>query len=630
MAIADPPAASSAPPPPPRRFAVGVGDRIFRALCQLAGLTVLAIAALLVVVLVIQAWPALSRAGELNVFTSSDWNPSKGSYGAMTFVYGTLITSAIAMLVAVPLGVGSAAFLSEIAPRAVRKVCSFLLELLAAIPSVVYGFWAKAFLAPAVLWVLQALHVPVNEGLGGEGLLSAGLVLSIMILPYITAVSYDVCQAVPRSQREGALALGATRWQTIWQVVLPYARAGIVAGCFLALGRALGETMAVTMVVGNAEALNFSPASAGDTIPSIIAKGLPEAGAGDDKRSVLIALGVLLLLITLVTNVVARLMIRWASRPRVKSGPPVELPDDLPPPSPPSPEKTDAARRRAWLTDRLMTGVLAGCQLVTVVPLFLILGYIAYRGAGYVSLSFFTQLPPPLDEPGGLGQAVVGSLMLVALAAVCAVPVGILAAVYLAEYRTSRLAGPVRFVAELMGGVPSIVIGVYGYAMLVYPFWAPGQRFGFSAWAGSFALGVLMLPVVIRAAEEAMKLVPRGLREASYALGATQWQTVVRVIVPAALPAILTGVLLAVGRVAGETAPLILTASQSKFWPKSPSEPTASLPLFVYEYSKNTFDPDQVRLGWAGAFVLLVAVLLLNITTRLVAGKRVVDASRAD
>ena len=617
------------PPPEPRPSAVSWGDTLFRALCHAAGWFVLVVAAMLVLVLVIQSWPILSRLWELQLLTSSNWDPNRGSYGALTFIYGTVVTSAIAMLVAVPLGVGSAAFLSEIAPRSVRKVCSFLLELLAAIPSVVFGFWAKVFLAPGLFAVFEFVGVPgLQQGAGGQGILAAGLVLAIMILPYITAVSYDVCQAVPRSQREGALALGATRWQTIWKVVLPYARAGIIAACFLALGRAFGETMAVTMVIGNADYLSFSPAATGDTIPSVIAKGLHEASG--DRRAALITLGLLLLMLTLITNVTARVLIAWASRPRVRGGAAVQVGDDLPPP-PPLPEaRIVAARRRAQFVNRLMTYVLAGCQLVTIVPLFLILGYISYRGAAEVNWAFFTNLPPPLGEPGGLGHAVVGSLMLVAMASVFAVPIGVLAAVYLAEYRNSRLVGPVRFVAELLGGVPSIVIGVFGYALLVHPFWAPGQNWGFSGWAGSFALGVMMLPVVIRAAEEAMKLVPRGLREASYALGATQWQTVVRVIIPAALPAILTGILLAVGRVAGETAPLLLTARGSNFWPRSMSDPMPSVPYFIYDFSRNAVDPEQMRLGWAAAFVLLVAVLLLNITTRLVAGKRVVDASRAD
>jgi phosphate transport system permease protein len=206
-----------------------------------------------------------------------------------------------------------------------------------------------------------------------------------------------------------------------------------------------------------------------------------------------------------------------------------------------------------------------------------------------------------------------------------------MAAILLAEYRNSPLVGPVRFVSELLGGVPSIVIGVFAFALLVYPFWLqPGQRgWGYSAWAGAFALGVMMLPVVIRSAEEAMRLVPTSLREGSYALGASRRQTVLKVVIPAALPAIITGVLLAVGRVAGETAPLILTARGSQYLARSLSDPTPSLPYYVYDFATK---PDEVRknLAWAGAFVLVVVVLLLNVGTRLLAGKRVVAASRAD
>jgi phosphate transport system permease protein len=616
----------TSPPAPASPARTSAGDRAFSGLCQSSGVFVLAVAAALVVVLVHQAWPALTRFGELRVLTSANWDPDRGAYGSLLFVYGTLATSAIAMLVAVPLGVGAAAYLSEIAPPRVRKVSSFLLELLAAIPSVIFGFWAVEFLAKRGL-------APTYDFFGlkhqsGEGIVAAGLVLAVMILPYITALSFDVCQAVPRSQREGSLSLGATRWQTIWRVVLPYARPGIIAACFLALGRAIGETMAVTMVIGNAQHLDFSLTATGDSIPSIIAKQLHETTPGDPKRSVLIALGLVLLAITLVTNVAARLLVRWASKPHARAGRQIQVADIAAPPAR-DPAEVEAARKRAARRDRVMTRVLGVCQLLTVVPLFLILGYIAYKGAGQVTAAFFTNLPN--DQPPGLYHALVGSVTLVALASAFAIPVGVAAAVLLSEYRNNRLVAPVRFVAELLGGVPSIVIGVFGYALLVYPFWlAPGAKgWGYSAWAGAFALGVMMLPVVIRSAEEAMRLVPNSLREASYALGASRWQTVLKVVIPAALPAIITGVLLAVGRIAGETAPLILTARGSQYVAHSLSDPTPSLPYYVYDFAKR---PDEARknLAWAGAFVLVVVVLLMNVSVRLLAGKRVVAAARAD
>ena len=612
------------------------GDRIFRWCCQSSGVFLLGVAAALVGVLLIQAWPFLTGPNAGQLLTSAKWEPGKDRYGALVFVYGTLATSLIAMLIAVPLGIGSAAFLSEIAPAGVRRICGFLLELLAAIPSIVYGFWAKTFLAKyGLLPLFDALGLENSSS--GQGILAAGVVLAIMVLPYITAVSFDVCQAVPRSQREAALSVGATRWQTIWRVVLPFARPGIIAACFLALGRAVGETMAVTMVISNGQYLPESLAQVlsgtGDTIPSAIAKSLHETTAADEqKRSALISLGLLLLVLTLAMNLLARLLIAWASRPRVKPDRrPILLGGRLAEVPPPSPENLAKARRRAARTNRLMTGVLAAAQILTVVPLFLILGYITYMGAGRVNRDLFTHLPYDPTGPG-LANAIVGSAMLVGLASLFAIPVGLLAAIFLAEFRNNWLARPVRFVAEMLGGVPSIVVGVFGYTLLVRPFWLkPGEpSLGFSGWAGAFALAVMMLPVIVRSAEEALRLVPGGLREASYALGASRRQTVFRVILPAALPAIVTGVLLAVGRVAGETAPLILTAGDTKLFPESPGGPTPALPYYIYmfvEFGGRSIDTD---LAWAGAFVLLMMVLLLNLGTRLLSGKRVVAASRAD
>jgi phosphate transport system permease protein len=623
--------AATSPPPPRPAARASVGDVLFRMLCQSAGGFVLLVALSLVGVLVWQSRPFLFGSNPTQLFTSSEWNPSKGQYGALVFIYGTIATAFVAMVVAVPLGVGAAAYLAEIATGRIRVVCTFLLELLAAIPSVVYGFWGIEFLArrgtrPFFEWL------GLENTAAGQGILAAGLVLAVMVLPYITAVSFDVCRSVPRSQREGSLALGATRWQTIWRVVLPYARPGIVAACFLALGRAVGETMAVTMVIGNAQELQFSPAGTGDAIPSAIAKILPETAPTDKiKRAALVSLGLLLLLITLVTNVSARLLIRWLGSARKVS--PIPESDEvagpradivLPNPAPMDPAKAAAARRRQLRVDSVMRVVLALCQLVTVIPLFLILGYISWQGAAGVDWKFFTK---EADE-GGLGHAIAGSLRLVGLATVFAVPIGILAAVLLSEYRDRRFVPAVRFVAEQLGGVPSIVIGVFAYAVLVFPIWST-KPWGFSAWAGAFALGVMMLPVVIRASEEAMRLVPNGLREASYALGASRWQTVVRVIVPAALPAIITGVLLAVGRIAGETAPLLLTAYGSNYWPRSLGESTPFLPYYIFNYSKMPDGSDEIRLAWAAAFVLLMLVILLNVVTRLAAGKRVVAASQA-
>ena len=595
------------------RAAWGAGsltDGLFRQIAQSSALLVVLLVVLIVVLLSLQAWPAIRGLG-ISVLASSDWDPAHEQFGGLPFLYGSIVTSVLAMLLAAPLGVGAATFLAEVAPGWLRRSGSFLVELLAAIPSVVYGFWGIYFLAPNVQ---KLFHLLGGPNVGGKGLFSASLILAIMIVPYIAAVSYDVCQAVPRAQREGALALGATRWQTIWGVVLPYARPGIVGGCFLALGRAIGETMAVTMLVGNAPIIEMLPFGRGYTIPSLLAQKLPSSGSFMEDAA-LIELSLLLFVLTIAMNSLARVLIRRVGRAANRQR---QLPG-----------KRFLA---PFYVNQLMTGVLSLCLILTCLPLFLILGYIAYRGIGSVSWDFFTQLPRPQGEAGGgLANALAGSGILVGLATLLALPIGLLAAVFVSEYRTSRLAPVVRFFGELLGGVPSIVIGTFIYAF-VRQFIEAGmipKREQFSGWAGAFALALLMVPIFMRAAEEALKLVPQSLRNASYALGAHRWQTVLRVIVPAALPALVTAAFLAIARIAGETAPLLMTAFGNDRWAVNPSDQMGFLPLYIYQYSMSG-DPLFEKQAWAAALVLLAFVILLNAGIRILTGKRIVLAGRAE
>jgi phosphate transport system permease protein len=621
---------------------LGIGsptDWIFRQLAQSSALVVLLLVLLIVALLSLQAWPALRGVG-VSILVRRDWDPTHDRFGGLSFIYGSIVTSLIAMLIAVPLGVGTATFLAEIAPVWLRRGGAFLVELLAAIPSVVYGFWGIYFLAPNVQKLFNLMGGP---NVGGKGLFAAGLILAIMIVPYIAAVSYDVCQAVPRAQREGALALGATRWQTIWRVVLPYARPGILGGCFLALGRAIGETMAVTMLIGNAPVLEMLPFGRGYTIPSLLAQKLPSSSSLMED-SALIEMSLLLFVLTIVMNSVARLLI-WRVGGSSKKGIGTRflsglgrgqdetrsVGDSVP---------TQSVETRGWrkrlptpfFVNQLMTGMLALCLVVTCVPLFLILGYIAYRGFGSVTWDFFTKLPRPQGEAGGgLANAIVGSGIIVGLATLLALPVGLLAAIFLSEYRTSRVAPVIRFFGELLGGVPSIVVGTFVYAFVRLFIQAdllrPRQQF--SAWAGACALAIMMVPILMRASEEALKMVPQTLRNASYALGAHQWQTVLRVIVPAALPAIITGTFLAIARIAGETAPLLMTAFGNDRWAFSPNEKMGFLPLYIYQYSTSS-DAIFEKQAWAAALVLLAFVMLLNVGIRMMTGKRVMLASRAE
>ncbi len=269
--------------------------------------------------------------------------------------------------------------------------------------------------------------------------------------------------------------------------------------------------------------------------------------------------------------------------------------------------------RTIWrkLLSGVMLSLTGACALVTVSALFVILGYLAWYGAGNLHWSFFTQLPAPVGETGGgIAHAIVGSAKMLLLAAAVGVPVGLLGAVYLAEFASSIPAFLVRYAADMLNGVPSIVIGIFAYTIVVLP------MHHFSAYAGGFALGVMMIPIILRSCEEFLRTVPRSLREGAMAVGASKWRTIATVVIPAALSGILTAILLAVARVAGETAPLIFTAFGNQFWAKGLGQPTAALPVVIYNYALSPYD-DWHRQAWAAGLVLIALVVVINVLTRL-------------
>lgn len=625
------------------------------------------IAGLLMLVLLLESWSALNRLGPA-FLVSSDWDVAGRKFGALPFIYGTIVTSILAMVIAVPLGVGAAACLAEIAPAWFRTWATFLIELLAAIPSVVYGFWGIFFLVP----VLQPFFSAIGAGsTGGRGLFTAGLLLALMIVPYITALSYDAIRSVSNAQRQACLALGASRWQTIWGVILPNARSGILGGCLLGLGRAIGETMAVAMVIGNDPRIG-SLFGLGYSIPSVLANQMP--GENQMHRSALVALGLVLFAISLGINVIARWILkgerRKSKKPSLRS---LAVADKVPTPvanqsaSIPDSHKTAAEARLDLLElifsekllarqklnrgiNVLMTLVLAICVGILLVPLFHIFGYVTWAGATNLSPQFFMSDLASLNvAEKGLGHAILGTFILVLVATLMGTPIGVLGAIYLVEYRKSRLAHVTRFVAELLVGVPSVLVGLFIYALLIQPASNPDSalwsvpvvaqvlwffnQIGWlvphpSGWAGAVALAVMLMPVVLRTSEEALRTVPDSLRRASYALGATSAQTVLRVIVPAAATAMVTGVFLGMARIAGETAPLLFTAGSSNFWPEDGmGEKMPFLTYYIYTYSTGDQESEK-RMAWAGAFVLLSFVMLVNIVMRLLSGRRDVAASR--
>jgi phosphate transport system permease protein len=521
----------------------------------------------------------------------------------------------LALLVAVPTGIGLALFLTQFAPDWFRSIASFPIELLAGIPSVVYGLWGLAVLVPLLRNTVEPAlaaslgFLPFFQGAPiGLGYLAAGLLLSLMILPTITSLSVEVLRTVPQGLREGALALGATRTEMVRMTVLPYARTGILGAVLLGLGRALGETMAVTMVIGNSSGLSLSLFSPGYTLPSVIANEFAEA-SGSAHTSALAGLGLLLFLVTVALNVFARLLLRRISRqgpggPAAKSG------------------KSKSVSTNSWISvslvrrhllDKLLVGLCGFALVCAVVPLASLLWLVLSRGFAGLSWAFLTHLPAPVGETGGgVANALVGSFQIVGLAGLIGVPLGVGAGLFLAEQGSSRWGDVVRFIAEVLSGVPSIVVGIVAYGLLVLP------MHRFSALAGSLALAVLMVPGLARSTEELVRLVPGSLREGSLALGVPEWRTSLFVVLRTATAGIMTAILMALARAVGETAPLLFTSLGNQFWNLRPDQPTATLTVQIFNFAVSPYE-DWQRQAWSAALVLLLVVGALSTLARLLA-----------
>jgi len=267
----------------------------------------------------------------------------------------------------------------------------------------------------------------------------------------------------------------------------------------------------------------------------------------------------------------------------------------------------------------IMSGIAGLFTLLAIIPLFIILTYLLTKGISSLSASVFTELPPPpLVDGGGFGNAILGTVIMVGIGALISVPIGVMAAIYLSEFNEGKAAELIRFATNVLSGVPSIIVGVFAYSAIVL------TTKNYSAWAGGFALAILMLPIIVRTTDESLKLVPQEVRQASVGIGANQYQTVLQVVLPAALPAIITGVTLSVARAAGETAPLLFTALFTQYWPNWDNllvEPTASLAVLVYNFAIVPFK-NQQDLAWAAAFILVLLVLITSVISRLATAKR--------
>lgn len=607
---------------------------------------------------------AIKEIGILDFLFGDVWRPSGGDYGALPLITGSILVTLGSMVLAVPVGIACAIYISEIAPAKLRTTLKPVVELFSAIPSVVFGFVGMMVIVPA----LKVLFP--DQQLFSNSWLAASIVLALMAMPTIISVSEDAIHAVPRSYREASLAMGATKWESIVKVVLPAAVSGVSAAIILGIGRAIGETMAVLMLTGNAPIIPdplWNVYSLISTLTGTIALQLPEAVTGSVTQSALFELGVLLMIIVLAINVLSRHVVNSAKR-RIGEGDgrpsllfrmtgrssiiPESVSDRL------SEHRSTLMRCGmlllafigVWMFASLLTSdvmalvsaavvvaALVGLGYVfdkvdstsrqtvciggvtvimgaVILMLAIIIGHILIKGIPALSIEFLTTSPAPGGRGGGIYPAIIGSLELIAGTAVIAFPLGVLTGIYLNEYaKDTRFTRIIREAIDLLNGTPSIVFGMFGMVLFV-----TAMGFGYSLLAGWITLAFMILPVIIRTTEEALKSVPKDLREASRAMGATKWRTIYKVVLPAAMGGVVTGAILSIGRAAGETAPIMLTAAviSQPHLAGSILDPVMALPLHLYHLAMDL--PGTTELQYGTATVLLIIVLVFFVAASLI------------
>jgi phosphate transport system permease protein len=622
------------------------GDGVFAGISRGSAVFLLLLMGAIVAFLITQAIHAIS-ADSVNFLTAFEWNPDDDPsvWGVALVAWGTLITSLFALAIGAPIAVGAALFITQYAPRRLAQLLGYIVDLLAAVPSVVYGLWGIIFLVPHMGGVSQIVSdvlgwIPIFHYDGApapRSVFAAGIVLAIMILPIIAAISREVFLQTPRENIEAAYALGATKWEMIRLAVLPHGRSGVISAIVLGFGRALGETIAVAMVLSQTNTFftRFLEPG-GNTIAANIA--VQFKNAFDVGRGALIASGLVLFVITLLVNYLARWIaqrgvIRDDVRPaKSTAAETAEAADESPLEAfqhktiNPRDTRQDNALRAASLTsvapgrrivDLLARGGVALAFLLAVLPLISVLVLVISNGAKDFNGYYLQHSMRNITESqagGGAYHAILGTLEQVGLATLIAVPIGVLVAIYLVEYGRGWMARAVTFIVDVMMGLPSIVAGLF-----VLSLWILAFGFKASGFAGSLALLILMLPLTIRSSEEMLKLVPHALREASYALGVPRWRTILRIVVPTALPGIVTGVMLGIARIMGETAPVLLVVGFTSSINGNPfGGAQGSLPAFIFNEATQPYQPAIDR-AWAGALTLILIIMILNLAARFIA-----------
>lgn len=571
-------------------------------------------------------------------------------FGILPFIVGTIATSILAILIAIPLALACAIYLSVYCHKRIAQLLRPLFELLAGIPSVIYGLWGFLVLGP----LLGTYIFPIfgQETLFGESILTASIILSIMILPIILTLSQDSILAVKHELKEGSYALGATRWQTVRRILLPGAKSGIIASIILALGRAIGETMAVLMIMGPVTKMPNSILEPSGTMSSVIASTLGWGFSFDLIRHALFAVALILFVMIFLLNIVIYLMQKdkkikpnknrhitiigqkivhlFTERKNKKTtGSQTDKQFTIIKylnNSSKEPKTSTSAlfsnilttsSQKALRHERIIKIALLCAILFVASFFFIIIGDVIVKGGSSLRLDYLLQreINQPIGS-GGFANAFIGSLLLVGIAIGFATPLALGAAIYTQEYVSpkNKITQIILFASDTLASTPSIVYGAFGFIFFVLYL-----KFGFSLIAGGLTLGIMVVPLLLRSSIEALKSIPNDYREGSYALGATKWQTITHIVLPPASPMISSGVIISVGRAIGETAAVMFTAGYTAHIVTSLLAPAASMPNLIYNYFQlGTKYPALAEKVYAAAFLLILLVLLLNSIAKII------------
>ena len=629
-------------------------DRVVKHILTALALVSVAIIFFIIVFILYNSWDAISEIGILDFIFGTTWLPGSEQYGAAALIIGTILVTIGSMVICIPLGVAAAIFLSEIASNRVRNILKPICEVFAGIPSVIFGFVGIMVFVPLLVDLFP------NQA-SGSCWLAASFVLGIMALPTVMSVSDDALKAVPQSYREASLAMGATKWETIRKVVFPAAISGVSAAIILGIGRAMGETMAVIMVAGNSAVIPdpfYNIFSTIRTITASIALEMPDIEVGSVHYSSLFLLALILMVFVVAINLLARYVIDSNKRKMgigVKKKKLFDIHRYIPENSFTFWDVHKSMIFKAvimvvffvfialmlslfvdmtiavvcsaiimaayigitYLTSKRsnplivektsFVGLVAAIVIILAILVYMIY-YIVVNGVPAISWDFLTEAPSRGGREGGIAPAILGTIELIIGTAIIALPLGIIAGVWLALYSaTGKVTTLVRHAIDALNGTPSIVFGLFGMAVFVVMF-----GWGFSLLGGCLTLAFMILPVIIRTTEEAVRAVPHDLLEASMAMGASKWQSIVKVILPAAMGGIMTGSILGLGRAAGETAPIMFTATTAfvattEF--HGLLDPVMALPYHLYYLAMEV--PNSTEAQFGTALVLLVMVLIM-------------------